>query len=240
MACSRDMECLWRIQTNIFVDSLVSETGPFVRSFVLFSHCFSSFHDPRKHISEPNGTLRYHQTIISSSIIPTLSYLSYATFSSDIDCPHHNMILAYSVLVSLLGSTALALPTNHTNTTLTKRRHNPWLGGFTSSDCSGSVMAGDVQNLDDGSTGQTCYVWSPPAGATYIGINFGGDGDPMDAVRWSEDTQCTKSKQEHDYVHQGGDDSGMSCVAVSAYPSIKAFKSFADPGFNNQYWSPSK
>ena len=147
------------------------------------------------------------------------------------------MLLTNPLLLCLLSSVALALPTTNQNATdakpnLEKRNRKSWLGPFTAQPCSGPPGPGEMQGLTEG----TCYNLAL-ASAPFIGINYGSGEPKTSAIRFFEDGQCKKSNGAADYVHQDVSGTGMSCI--NQHQNAGSFKIFWDPEWNNQFYTPN-
>lgn len=135
-----------------------------------------------------------------------------------------NMHLSLPVLLSLLTSTTLALPTtsnttlalpttsNTTTTTpsLEKRTKPPWIGAFANPKCTGPVGP----NVQHDILVQTCYKYKPVAGSDWIGINYGSGAYQISELTFYTDDACTKLLGPlwgFGTVFQGNGGSGMQC-----------------------------
>ena len=117
------------------------------------------------------------------------------------------MRLNSPLLLCLLSSTALALPTTNATSedslSLTKRKVG-WLGSFTSNKCSGPPA--HQVNLADT---DTCYKFTPVAGQGWVGINYGSGDDWETCVTFYTDGAC-KTELGTQSVCQNGS-KGMQC-----------------------------
>jgi len=93
---------------------------------------------------------------------------------------------------------------------LQSRAKNPWIGAFNNPSCTGPVAPGDI-TASNHITGQ-CYKWSPVAGTSYIGINYGSEWDQVTEVTFFVDDKCKNVNGAGSYVWQEEGFKGMGCT----------------------------
>jgi len=137
------------------------------------------------------------------------------------------------ILLSFLSSTALALPTTTTTSfptkTLEQRAKAGWVGAFQNSACTGPAAPGSL-NLGTGNSDlnpKHCYQWSPVAGTSYIGINYGSQWKQVNEITFFSDSNCKMVNGADASVVQSGDLVGLGCT--EANENTKSFK-IGSPG----------
>jgi len=132
------------------------------------------------------------------------------------------MYLSLPILLSLLSSTALTLPTT-TNTTIPTNSHNDtspsllkrtkpgWVGSFPNKDCSGPVGPNVHNTIAD----DICYKFTPTKGMAWIGVNYGSGDDQFSEISFFVDDGCKYligGPWGAGNVFQGNGGSGMRCT----------------------------